>query len=93
MLRKASKGQNMRNNIRLQRKRFVKMVGWGIAIIVPAVLGFSFLFSELQMPDGLSIFLIVLLSSILIYIYYLVFEYFDNRKREKYNRKDDPFNK
>lgn len=79
-------------DLKKDRKRFVRMVGWGALFVFPAVFALSFAFTSLKMPDGLSIFLVVLLSSILIYVYYLLFVYFENKRKSKYNKKNDPFN-
>ena len=76
-----------------RKKRMTKLIGYGALIVIPLVLVLSIVFSEIKMANELSIFLIVLISSIAIFAYYLLFAHFEKKKFEKKKNFDDPFNK
>lgn len=74
-----------------KKRRMTKLIGIGAIIVLPIVFGFSILFSELKMANPLSVFLTVLISCIAIFIYYLLFTYFERKAIEKKQVKKDPF--
>lgn len=73
------------------KKRMKKLITYGVLIIIPVVLLLSFWFSSMGMGDGLSIFLIVLLSGGVLFGYHQAFCYFEERKKERDKNKPDPF--
>lgn len=81
-------------NRRVERpKRMVKKIGIGAAIIVPIAIALSILFADLKMNNVLSVFLIVLVCSIVCFVYVLIYTKIEDNKDKKWEGKTDPFNR
>jgi uncharacterized membrane protein len=72
-------------------KSMKKMLTYGILLVIPIVLLLSYWFTELKMPDMLSIFLIVLIGGAVIFAYYLIYTRIEAKNEEKNKNKPDPF--
>lgn len=76
-----------------KKKRMTKLIGFGALITIAVVFGLSMLFADLKMDNVLSVFLIVLVASTVIFLYYLLFTHFERKTQERKRKFDDPFNK
>lgn len=76
-----------------KKKRMTRLIGIGALITLPLVLVLSIWFADLKMDNVLSVFLIVLIASIVIFAYYLVFTFIEKKSQERKNKFDDPFNR
>ena len=69
-----------------------KLIGYGAIITLVLVFIISIAFASLKLPDGLSIFLTVLITGIFLFVYYLVFTAIEGKIEQKKKDKVDPFN-
>lgn len=74
-------------------KSLAKKIGIGALIIVPLAFLLSYYFAIWKMNNALAIFLIVLCCSIVCFAYVLIYNKIEQRKRQKLEKLDDPFNK
>lgn len=74
-------------------KQLTKKIGIGALIVVPIVLILSFVFTEIGIPDGLSIFLLVLIAGIACFVYSIVLAKIEDRNAKLRESFEDPFNK
>lgn len=75
-----------------RKKRMTRLIGFGALIVFPLVFALSYFFNELKMDSTLSVFLIVLITSAVVFGYYLLFNLIEQKKIEKKKSKNDPFN-
>ena len=73
-------------------KRIAKKVGIGACIIIPVMVVLSVLFAEIKMNSALSIFLTVLISGIICFVYVIIYTKIEDKRDKKWEGTSDPFN-
>lgn len=74
-------------------KKLAKKIGIGALIIVPLAFLLSYYFALWKMNNSLAIFLIVLCCGLVCFAYVLIYNKIEQKKIEKREKLDDPFNK